>query len=92
VDLNEAKQAATALFDKLDKDKDGTLTTKELQGRLSKKELAANDPDKDATLSKDEYLAIVDKRFTAADTNKDGSIDCKESQTIAGHALLRLLK
>ena len=37
VDLNEAKKAASALFDKLDKD--GTLTTKELHGRLSRTSL-----------------------------------------------------
>ena len=59
LDLNEAKEAASRLFDKLDKDKDGTLTAKELQGRLFRKELAAGDPDKDFTLTKDEYLAIA---------------------------------
>jgi hypothetical protein len=44
VDLNEAKKAASALFDKLDTDKDGTLTTKELQGRLSRNEFKAANP------------------------------------------------
>jgi EF hand len=34
VDLNEAKKAASALFDKLDTDKDGILDSKELNGRL----------------------------------------------------------
>ncbi len=92
LDLNEAKQAATALFDKLDADKDGTLTTKELQGRLSRKEFKAGDPDKDATLSKNEYLAIVEARFKAADINAEGTIDCGEAKTAAGHALMRLLK
>jgi hypothetical protein len=56
VDLAEAKKAAGALFDKLETDKDGTVTAKELQGRLSKVDLAAADPDKDGTLTKDEYL------------------------------------
>jgi len=37
--LNEAKAAASKLFDKLEKDKDGTLTAKELQRRLSKNTL-----------------------------------------------------
>ena len=46
VDLAEAKKAAGALFDRLDKDKDGTLDIKELQGRLSRKDFAAADPDK----------------------------------------------
>jgi hypothetical protein len=38
VDLNEAKKAASELFDKLDTDKDGTLDSKELNGRLTHKE------------------------------------------------------
>ncbi len=92
LDLNEAKAAASKLFDARDTDKDGTLTAKELQGRLSKKELAAGDPDKDGTLSKDEYLAIVDARFKAADSSADGKIDCKEAKGKAGHELTRLLK
>jgi Ca2+-binding EF-hand superfamily protein len=52
VDLNEAKKAASALFDKLDADKDGTLDFKELKGRLTHKEFRAADPDHDGTLSK----------------------------------------
>ncbi len=92
LDLNEAKQAATALFDKLDTDKDGSLTTKELQGRLSRKEFAAGDPDKDKTLTKDEFLAIVEARFKAADANNEGTIDCAEAKSSAGLALMRLLK
>lgn len=92
LDLNEAKAAASALFDKLETDKDGTLTTKELQGRLSKKEFAAGDPDKDKTLTKDEFLAIVGARFKAADVDGEGTIDCAEAKSKAGHALMHLLK
>ncbi len=55
VDLAEAKAAASALFDRLDGDHDGTIDRKELRGRLSAKDLAAADPDKDRTLTKDEY-------------------------------------
>ena len=44
IDMNEAKQAASATFDRLDKDKDGTLSIAELQGRLSRKDFAAGDP------------------------------------------------
>jgi len=91
LDLNEAKAAATLLFDKLDTDKDGTLTAKDLQGRLSKDEFAAGDPDKDGTLTHDEYIAIVENRFGAANPDADGTIDCKEAQSKAGHDLLRLL-
>ncbi len=92
LDSTEAREAASRLFDKLETDKDGTVTPKELQGRLSRKDLSAGDPDKDATLTKDEYLAIVGSRFTAADHDADGTVDCKEAKSDAGRALLRVLK
>ena len=38
VDMDEAKKAASTLFDKLDTDKDGTLDFKKLKGRLPHKE------------------------------------------------------
>jgi Ca2+-binding EF-hand superfamily protein len=92
VDLAEAKKAASALFDKLERDKDGTLDKRELARRLSAKELAAADPDHDGTLTKDEYLAVVEQRFQAADPDHDGTLDDKELNTAAGRALLRLLR
>ena len=92
VDLAEAKKAASALFDKLERDKDGTLDKRELARRLSAKELAAADPDHDGTLTKDEYLAVVEQRFSAADPDHDGTLDTKELNTAAGRALLRLLR
>jgi len=91
VDLAEAKKAAAALFDKLDMDKEGTLDINELQGRLSRKDFAAGDPDKDKTLTKDEYLAIVEQRFKAADADHDGTVNAAEFRTPAGRALARLL-
>jgi Ca2+-binding EF-hand superfamily protein len=92
IDLAEAKKAASATFDKLERDHDGTLDKRELARRLSAKELAAADPDHDGTLSKDEYLAVVEQRFNAADPDHDGKLDAKELNTAAGRALLRLLK
>ena len=92
VDLAEAKAAASALFDRLERDKDGTLDKHELSRRLSTKELAAADPDHDGTLTKDEYLAVVEQRFGAADPDHDGTLDAKELKSGAGRALLRLLK
>jgi Ca2+-binding EF-hand superfamily protein len=91
VDLNEAKAAASALFDKLDADHDGTLDRRELRRRLSAKDFAAADSDKDGTLSKDEYLALVEQRFKAADPDNDGTLTAAELRTKAGRALLRLL-
>ena len=91
VDLNEAKKAASALFDKLDTDKDGTLDSKELNGRLTHKEFTAADPDNDGTLSKDEYLAVVEKRFKAADPDNHGTVSAAELKTAAGRSLSQLL-
>jgi hypothetical protein len=92
IDLAEAKKAASALFDKLEADHDGTLDKRELARRLSPKELAAADPDHDGTLTRDEYLAVVDQRFAAADPDHDGTLDARELNSRAGRALLRLLK
>jgi EF hand/EF-hand domain pair len=92
VDLAEAKAAASKLFDRLERDKDGTLDKHELTRRLSAAELAAADPDHDGTLTKDEYLALVEQRFGAADPDHDGTLDAKELSSPAGKALLRLLR
>jgi Ca2+-binding EF-hand superfamily protein len=91
VDLDEAKKAAGALFDKLDTDRDSTLDFKELGGRLTHKEFTAADPDNDGTLSKDEYLAVVEKRFKAADPDNDGTVSAAEFKTHAGQSLSKLL-
>jgi hypothetical protein len=40
----------------------------------------------------DEYFAVVEQRFKAADPDGDGTIDAKEFKTKAGKALLQLLK
>ncbi len=91
VDLNEAKAAASALFDKLDVDHDGTLDRKELKDRISAEDWKTADPDNDKTISKDEYLAFVEVAFKRANPDNDGTIDAKELKTPAGRALLRLL-
>jgi Ca2+-binding EF-hand superfamily protein len=91
VDLNEAKTAASALFDKLDVDHDGTLDRKELGNRISAEDWKTADPDNDKTISKDEYLAFVEVAFKRANPDNDGTIDAKELKTPAGRALLRLL-
>jgi hypothetical protein len=92
VDLSETKAAASALFDQLDRDRDGTLNSPELKGRLSVKELAAEDGDHDGTLTKDEYLAVVEKRFKAANRDSDDTLDAKELRSRSGRALERLVR
>ena len=71
------------------RDHDGTLTGRELRGRLSAREFAAADADRDGTISKDEYLAVVEQRFKAADADNDGTLTRPELRTKAGRQLLR---
>jgi Ca2+-binding EF-hand superfamily protein len=65
VDLTEAKEAASKLFDQLDPDKDGTLDRRELRGRLNAKDMAAGDPDKDGTLDDKEQNQVPGGRCGA---------------------------
>src|SRR6266540_6389774 len=92
VDLNEAKKAASALFDRLDRNRSGTLNKRELGGRVTPQEFAVADSAKDGTLSKTEYLTVVEKRFKAVDSNNDGKLTEKELRSYPGRALLRLLQ
>jgi len=62
-----------------------------MQGRLGGKDFSAADPDKDKTLTKNEYLTVVEQRFTAADTYGDGTVIAEEFRKPAGQALARLL-
>ena len=63
-----------------------------MRRRLTTGDLTAADLDKDGTLSKDEYLAVVEKRFNEADVDHDGTLTPEELQGRAGRALLKLLK
>jgi hypothetical protein len=65
VDLTEAKETASKLFDQLDPDKDGTLDRRELRGRLNAKDMAAGDPDKDGTLDDKEQNQVPGGRCGA---------------------------
>ena len=60
-------------------------------GAVRAREFGAADPDHDATLTLDEYLAVVEQRFNAANRDIDGALDAKELNTSAERALLRLL-
>jgi Ca2+-binding EF-hand superfamily protein len=91
VSLDEAKKAAIAKFDTLDTDKEGTLDASELTGILARNDLIKADKDKDNTLDKAEFLALVEKLFAAADKDKDGTLDVKELSTDQGRALVALL-
>lgn len=68
------------------------MDIKELHGRVTRADLADADPDKDTTLTKDEYLALVEKKFKAADSDGDGKLEAKELRRKNGKTLLKLLK
>jgi len=91
LDLNEVKTAAAARFDRLDKDADHTLDAQEAAGVVSTRGFRSADPDKDGTLSKDEYLALVEKLFKQADVDHDGTLSAEELQSKSGRALRRLI-
>ena len=91
VSLDEANTAAEAKFAKLDTDKEGTLDASELTGIVGPKAMAASNPDKDYTLDKSEYMALVKKTFEAADTDHDGTLTPKELSSEEGRALVSLL-
>jgi hypothetical protein len=93
MDMAEANNAASAMFDSLEGDNDGTLDRKEMSStKVKRKTFNKADPDKDGTLTKDEYLTIVEERFRAADPDNDGTVSVAELETKAGKALARLLK
>jgi len=54
--------------------------------------MADADPDKDGTISKDEYLGLAEKLFKEADADGEGTLDAKELRSKAGRQLLKLLK
>jgi Ca2+-binding EF-hand superfamily protein len=88
--LDEVKKAATARFNALDRDHDGTLDRRELGATVTAWQFRRADADKDRTLDMNEYLAMVEMLFRAADKDHDGTLDRKELNSWAGRFLLRL--
>ena len=91
LDLAEVKAAASAHFDKLNKDTDGTLDPTEVKGIIGVKAFKAADTDNDGTLSKDEYLSLVERLFNKADVDKDGTLNARELKSRTGQRLQLLI-
>jgi hypothetical protein len=79
--------SAAAVVSKYDRDSDQTLDLPEANTAAS----ARFEWDHDGTLSKDEYLALVQKMFKQADVDRDGTLDAKELRSKAGQRLKRLI-
>ena len=97
IDVGEAKAAAVALFDQLDRDHDGTLTQEELGDRVTVVRAIMPSPNPfklfvvEGKMTKDDYLALTGTQFKLADPDNDGKLDAKELESEAGQALLKLL-
>jgi hypothetical protein len=92
LDLGEVKKAAAEMLSRLDTGHNETIDRRELTSRLRARELASADPNHDGTLTLDEYLGVVEKRFIAANRDNDGTLNARELRASAGRALLRLLQ
>ena len=60
--------------------------------KVDKKAFNQADPDKDGTLTKEEYLTIVAVRFKPADPDNDGTVSMAELKTRQGQALAHMLE
>lgn len=92
IDPNEAKQAAGLLFDRLDRKHTGRVSRAQLgRKRVGASEFSCADRDHDGTLSRGEYLALVEREFKAADRDHDGTVSSAEFHFRTGLPLGRLL-
>jgi hypothetical protein len=98
ISLNEAKSAAIAVIVKIDADHNGILDNKELGGRVELLDQLFSQGHSfmywkaKRTVTKEEYLTLVEGRFKAADPDDDGTLDTKELETESGQLLLKLLQ
>lgn len=92
IDLEEVKRAAALLFERLDRHRTGRLSRTQLgRGRMTVAEFSWADRDHDGTVTKDEYLALVERQFRAADLDHDGTVSRAEFKARSGLPLRRLL-
>ena len=92
IHLDDAKRAAALLFDERDRDRTGKLSRAKLgRMRMTIPEFSWADRDHDGSLTKDEYLALVERQFRTADRDGDGTVSRAEFNAKSGLPLRRLL-
>jgi Ca2+-binding EF-hand superfamily protein len=62
------------------------------EGLIGARTFKAADPDNDGTLTKDEYLALVEKLFNKADVDHDGTLSVRELKSKAARTLKHLIE
>lgn len=72
----EATAQANARFDRMDTNKDGTITADERKGPGGR--MMARAGGGDGAMTRAEFLAQADKRFARIDTNNDGQLSADE--------------
>lgn len=84
----EAEAARGAMFNRLDRDRDGYLSTSEqnaAQG-MGRRGLEGADADNDARISRAELMAQPYRAFDRLDANSDGAISAAELETVRTRA------
>lgn len=98
ISLNEAKSAAVIVIVKIDADHNGILNNEELGGQVELLDQLFSQGHSfmywkaKRTITKEEYLSLVEGRFKSADPDDDGTLDAKELETESGQLLLKLLQ
>ena len=98
ISLNEAKSAAVIVIVKIDADHNGILNNEELGGRVELLDQLFSQGHSfmywkaKRTITKEEYLSLVEGRFKSADPDDDGTLDAKELETESRQLLLKLLQ
>lgn len=92
INLDQAKNAAGLLFDQLDRHRTGKLPHAQFgRHRLTVAEFNWADRNHDGALTRDEYLALVERQFAAADLDHKGGVSRTEFESRTGLPLRRLL-
>ncbi|MDX2288532.1 MAG: hypothetical protein NW217_06895 [Hyphomicrobiaceae bacterium] len=97
--LDQAIERAGRRFARMDDNKDGVISAEEVGGRMpaakldymKRARLHRADADKDGSVTKEEFRAAADKRFTRMDLDGDGRITAADLPPGAGERWARMM-